>query len=67
MKTIRQNFLTTIMVNSIAMMLGAMGNITPILAALIHNATTIGVVVNSSKIIFAKLPGNGNATLRKRR
>jgi len=67
MKTIRQNFLTTIMVNSIAMMLGAMGTITPVLAALIHNATTIGVVVNSSKIIFIKLPGNGNATLRKRR
>jgi len=67
MKTIRQNFLTTIMVNSIAMMLGAMGSITPVLAALIHNATTIGVVLNSSKLIFIKLPSNGNATLRKRR
>jgi len=67
MKTIRQNFLTTIMVNSIAMMLGAMGTITPVQAALIHNATTIGVVVNSSKIIFVKLAGNGNATLRERR
>jgi len=67
MKTIRQNFLTTIMVNSIAMMLGAMGTITPVQAALIHNATTIGVVANSSKIIFVKLPGNGNSTLRKRR
>jgi cation-transporting P-type ATPase C len=67
MKTIRQNFLTTIMVNSIAMMLGAMGTITPVQAALIHNATTIGVVVNSSKIIFVKLPGNGNVTVHERR
>jgi cation-transporting P-type ATPase C len=67
MKTIRQNFLTTIIVNSIAMMLGAMGTITPVLAALIHNATTIGVVANSYKIIFVKLPGNGNAALRERR
>ncbi len=67
MKTIRQNFLTTIMVNSVAMMLGAMGTITPVQAALIHNATTIGVLVNSSKIIFVKLPGNGNTSLRERR
>ena len=44
----------TIVVNSIAMTLGAMGMITPLLATLVHNASTLGVVLNSSRILVSK-------------
>ena len=48
------NFGVTIVVNSIAMTLGAMGMITPLLATLVHNASTLGVVLNSSRILVSK-------------
>lgn len=58
LKVIQQNFITTVMVNSLAMVLGAMGTITPVFAAVVHNAATIGVVMNSSKILFSEMPKN---------
>ncbi len=54
MGLIRQNFAATIAINSAAMMLGALGRINPLIAATIHNAATIGVVINSSRILFDK-------------
>ena len=36
------------------MMLGALGKINPLIAATIHNAATIGVVINSARILFNK-------------
>jgi cation-transporting P-type ATPase C len=56
LKIIHQNFLTTVIINSLAMVLGAVGTITPVFAAVVHNAATIGVVVNSSKILFMEMP-----------
>ena len=41
-------------INSAAMMLGALGKINPLIAATIHNAATIGVVINSARILFNK-------------
>lgn len=52
MNTIRQNFTITIAVNSVAIMLGAFGAIAPIVGAAIHNAATIGVLLNSTKLLF---------------
>ena len=52
MDLIRQNFAVTIAVNSAALLLGALGKINPLLAATIHNAATIGVVLNSSRLLF---------------
>lgn len=52
MSTIQQNFTITIAVNSIAIMLGAFGAIAPIVGAAIHNAATIGVLLNSTKLLF---------------
>ncbi|OEH85237.1 hypothetical protein BHU72_06435 [Desulfuribacillus stibiiarsenatis] len=54
MNVIHQNFLATIVINSFAMLLGAAGTITPVVAAVIHNAATIGVVLNSSKILVTE-------------
>lgn len=53
-KTIQQNFTITIAVNSIAIMLGAFGAIAPIVGAAIHNAATIGVLLNSTKLLLKK-------------
>lgn len=54
MTMVRQNFAATIAINATAMLLGALGKINPLLAATIHNASTIGVVLNSSRILFQK-------------
>ena len=51
MKTINQNFTATIVVNSAAMLLGALGRITPLWAAIIHNSATLAVVLNSVRIL----------------
>ena len=58
LKIINQNFVATVAINSLALMLGAMGTITPVFAAVIHNAATIGVVINSSKILIMEMPKN---------
>ena len=51
MKLVNQNFTATIMVNSMAMLLGALGVITPLWAAVIHNSATLAVVLNSARIL----------------
>ena len=48
---INQNFLATILVNSSAMILGALGKISPLWAAVIHNTATLAVVLNSCRIL----------------
>ncbi len=51
MKVINQNFTATIVVNSAAMLLGALGRISPLWAAIIHNTATLAVVLNSVRIL----------------
>lgn len=51
MKAIHQNFTATIAVNSAAMMLGALGKISPLWAAVIHNTATLAVVLNSVRLV----------------
>ncbi|AEG59157.1 heavy metal translocating P-type ATPase [Desulforamulus ruminis DSM 2154] len=52
MGIIRQNFAATITINTVAILLGAMGRINPVVSALIHNTATIGVVLNSARILI---------------
>ncbi len=52
MKLIRQNFTATITINSAAMLLGALGKINPLVAAIIHNTATLAVVMNSGRILM---------------
>lgn len=57
MNIVRQNFATTIAVNTAAMLLGAIGRTNPMVSALIHNAATVGVVLNSARLLMvAKKP-----------
>lgn len=54
MRLIRQNFTATITINSAAMLLGALGKINPLVAAIIHNTATLAVVLNGARILMAK-------------
>ncbi|MCR5757093.1 MAG: heavy metal translocating P-type ATPase [Selenomonas sp.] len=56
MDLVHQNFMATILVNSSAMLLGALGKISPLWAAVIHNTATLAVVLNSCRILNNK-PG----------
>lgn len=51
MALVNQNFMATILVNSAAMLLGALGRINPLWAAVIHNTATLAVVLNSCRIL----------------
>ena len=57
MDLVHQNFMVTILVNSSAMLLGALGKISPLLAAVIHNTATLAVVLNSCRILIPKENG----------
>ena len=51
MDLVQQNFTATILINSSAMILGAIGKISPLWAAVIHNTATLAVVLNSCRIL----------------
>lgn len=50
-KTIRENFAMVIGLNTFALVLGATGILAPIYASVLHNSTTILVVLNSLKLL----------------
>jgi cation-transporting P-type ATPase C len=52
MNIVRQNFAIAIGVNTMGLILGSMGVISAFWGAVLHNATTIAVVLNSGRILF---------------
>ncbi len=54
MHLVHQNFAVTILVNTAAMTLGAAGVINPLVASVIHNASTLGVVANSVRVLLKR-------------
>ncbi len=52
MNIVRQNFAVVIGLNTVAILLGAVGSITPMTSAVIHTMTTVGVVLNSTRLLF---------------
>ncbi len=52
MKTIRQNFSTAIGVNSLGIVLAAVGVLPVFWGAVLHNSCTVAVVLNSSRLLF---------------
>lgn len=50
-KTIKENFAMVIGLNTFALVLGATGILAPIYASVLHNSTTILVVLNSLKLL----------------
>lgn len=51
MHIVQQNFAVTVAVNTAAMTMGALGFINPLLSSIIHNASTLGVVLNSTRLL----------------
>lgn len=52
---IRQNYGMSIAVNSVGLLMGAGGALSPVLAAILHNASSVAVVTNSSRLIRYRL------------
>ncbi|MCZ0728665.1 cation-translocating P-type ATPase [Mycolicibacterium iranicum] len=48
---IRQNYAMSIAVNAVGLLIGAGGALSPVLAAVLHNASSVAVVANSSRLI----------------
>jgi manganese/zinc-transporting P-type ATPase C len=54
-EVIRQNYGMSIAVNAAGLMIGAGGALSPVLAAILHNASSVAVVANSSRLIRYRL------------
>ena len=72
MSVVRQNYGLALGTNSIGLYLAAMGSINPIIAAVLHNLSTILVIANSTRLIRFDPTGGSNrwtystgSTLRK--
>lgn len=59
-KVIGQNYGMSIAVNSAGVLIGAGGALSPGLAAILHNASSIAVVANSSRLIRYRLAGSSS-------
>ena len=54
-EVIQQNYAMSIAVNAFGLLLGAGGGLSPVLAAILHNASSVAVVANSSRLIRHEL------------
>ncbi|UXA08213.1 manganese-exporting P-type ATPase CtpC [Mycobacterium sp. SMC-2] len=52
---IRENYGMSIAVNAVGLVIGAGGALSPVLAAILHNASSVAVVANSSRLIRYRL------------
>ncbi len=60
MKIIKQNFTASIALNSVGLVLGTAGVLPVVWGAILHNSTTLAVVLNSARIFFYNIEENGN-------
>jgi cation-transporting P-type ATPase C len=65
MTVIRQNYGLALGTNSIGLYLGAMGSINPIVAAILHNVSTLLVIANSTRLIRFEPQGFDTRSGRK--
>nr|WP_205709053.1 cation-translocating P-type ATPase [Kineococcus siccus] len=56
LRLVRQNYGASIAVNGVGLALGAGGALSPVLAAIAHNASSVFVAVNSARLIRYQLP-----------
>jgi cation-transporting P-type ATPase C len=50
LRTIHQNFFFSVSINALGVAFGALGKLSPFAGAIVHNASTIAVVLNSLKL-----------------
>ncbi|WP_297773606.1 manganese-exporting P-type ATPase CtpC [Mycobacterium sp.] len=58
---IRENYGMSIAVNAAGLIIGAGGALSPVLAAILHNASSVAVVANSSRLIRYRLDAPRNS------
>src|SRR3984885_12746195 len=63
-EVIRQNYGMSIAVNAAGLLIGAGGALSPVLAAVLHNASSVAVVANSSRLIRYRLDRDGTRQVR---
>jgi manganese/zinc-transporting P-type ATPase C len=63
MRAIRQNYGMAVGVNSVGLILAAAGKINPIIAAVLHNLSTMLVIFNSAQLIHYSPAGSANRDL----
>jgi cation-transporting P-type ATPase C len=51
LRVIRQNYALAIGVNTLGLLAGAGGGLNPVLAAVLHNASSVAVVANSARLV----------------
>ncbi|KAB2951813.1 cation-translocating P-type ATPase [Heliorestis acidaminivorans] len=59
MEVIRQNFAFAVGINATGILLGALNIISPLTGALLHNLSTLGVVLNSGRLLIYPLDVEG--------
>ncbi|QGG48384.1 heavy metal translocating P-type ATPase [Heliorestis convoluta] len=59
MEVIRQNFAFAVGINATGILLGALNIISPLTGALLHNLSTLGVVLNSGRLLLYPLEIEG--------
>jgi cation-transporting P-type ATPase C len=67
MSVVRQNYGLSLGVNSMGLVMAAFGRLNPILAAVLHNLSTLMVVFNSSRLIDYRPPGGDSICNTPRR
>ncbi|WP_245353150.1 heavy metal translocating P-type ATPase [Pseudonocardia parietis] len=60
---IRQNYGMSIAVNAAGLLVSAVGAMSPVVAAILHNASSVAVVGNSSRLIRYRIPTNMSTSL----
>ena len=53
MRLVRQNFAFSLGINGLGVIAGAFGLLSPFAAALLHNLSTVAVVLNSGRLLTA--------------
>ena len=59
LQVIKQNYGMSIAVNAIGLIVGAGGALSPVVAAILHNASSVAVVANSSRLIRYQVDQSG--------
>jgi cation-transporting P-type ATPase C len=62
LQVVRQNYGLAIGVNVLGLLAGAGGSLSPVLAALLHNASSVAVVLNSARLVRYNPHPNGEVT-----
>jgi manganese/zinc-transporting P-type ATPase C len=66
MRVVRQNYGLALGVNGAGILVGALGALNPVLAAVLHNLSTLAVVANSSRLIGYRASDESSRTRQPR-